>query len=134
MHRAIKFRASNDFGMSQPFHLTDSIVEWRDAKGDLTQCYPISSLPALDSMVNQFTGLLDRNGTEIYEGDVIRLADADDEEYPRGLPYVTFHAGRFTYRYQFWGPESPGCDLSTIANMMKVVGNIYQNADLLEAK
>ena len=63
----------------------------------------------------QFTGLLDRNGKEIYEGDVVRLESSTPM-------VVEFSKGAFTAGYIYGGVE---------AYRMEIIGNIYENPDLI---
>jgi len=72
----------------------------------------------------QFTGLLDRNGKEIYEGDIIEV---DDIESTKGT--IVFDEGCFkllqkdTY-YSNLSAYNPSV-------MCRVAGNIYENPELL---
>lgn len=64
--------------------------------------------------VMQYTGLKDRNGKEIYEGDVVGDTFA-------GVPeLVTFEDGRFSTK--------KGFDLAKV----EILGNIYENPELLK--
>lgn len=60
----------------------------------------------------QFTGLLDKNGKEIYEGDILSPTFGHDPEA------VTFEDGRFSTHYGF------------SKHTAKVIGNIYENPEL----
>lgn len=69
----------------------------------------------------QSTGLKDKNGVEIFEGDV--GWDAHFEEYGE----VVFENGSF--RYEFGNISE---DLFEVTDDIEIVGNIYENPELLE--
>lgn len=67
----------------------------------------------------QYTGLKDKNGKEVYEGDIVRYSNKSDRE-------VVFEKGMFQSRQKNgWGA------LVLIANNCEVIGNIYENPELL---
>jgi len=68
-----------------------------------------------------FTGLLDENGKEIYKGDIV--------EFCNGISEVTIvNSGAYRVRSAQWGSD----DLSEICGICKIVGNIYENPELLK--
>lgn len=77
--------------------------------------------------VGQFTGLLDKNGKEIYEGDVIKMYH-NDPTPETGLIMVIgpviFRNGAFVV--------SKGFDFVMNKNPLEVIGNIHQNPELLK--
>ena len=85
-------------------------------------------VPASDFIVTQSTGLLDKNGKEIFEGDIVRFTLTD------GFNYVTNEDGVVTYRLGAFYvvndlTEYLISDINT--NKVEVVGNIYENPELL---
>ena len=79
-----------------------------------------------DVELMQYTGLKDKNNKEIYEGDI--LSDGNNEK-----PYkVIFENGSF--RAEFEGDfEEYSFDLiDVVAQSCEVVGNIYENSELME--
>lgn len=79
--------------------------------------------------VQQFTGLLDKNGKEIYEGDLLREWVWVVEEHPSDFVYkVGFDSGHFTLTDIHNGYDRMG--IWNVNHNMEVIGNIYENSDL----
>lgn len=79
----------------------------------------------------QSTGLKDKNDKEIYDGDIVRFTLTD------GFDYVVDEEGVVSYKLGAFYVVN-GLDeflISEIyANEIEVVGNIYENKELLEGK
>lgn len=73
--------------------------------------------------VMQFTGLLDKNGREIYEGDIVKWRSKyrDDSEYRSDE--VTFNG--------YWNLRPWIQELYETADDREIIGNIYENPELL---
>lgn len=70
--------------------------------------------------VMQFTGLLDKNGNKIYEGDIFN--------YGGIIGQVVFNSGCFNF---FNGKNITMCMRDHESNQFEIIGNIHQNPDLL---
>ena len=90
----------------------------------------------IDYEVLMYTGLKDKNGTEIYEGDIIRT-------HENRIQKVIWHNNGFKLEYKFkrlyrgesYWETRKDIELSETNNKrwgIKVIGNIYENPELLK--
>ena len=79
-------------------------------------------------IVMQSTGLKDKNGKEIFEGDIVKMA----KDVYSDLTYyeIVRHRGG-AYRLE---SNQHGCELWLRHTNCEVIGNIYENPGLLEVE
>lgn len=78
-----------------------------------------------EATIGQFTGLQDKNGKDIYEGDVIRYND--------GQKKVN---GEFVENYSIFAVEYRKCAFNIamfteVTSSIEVIGNIHDNPELI---
>lgn len=85
--------------------------------------------------VGQYTGLTDKNGKRIFEGDIVRYAERrlGGEDVSVAFP-VTFDEGGFcVHRYFLNNWLRNGSDGNTKLEDIEIIGNVTDNQELLEA-
>ena len=84
-----------------------------------------------DLVVTQFTGVQDKNGKEIYDGDIISIGEhwIGDSRIPKRNYIVEWHAPEYSCK-------AIGCneweELDWNNNFLEVLGNIFENIELLK--
>lgn len=84
-----------------------------------------------DMILMQYVGLKDKNGKEIYEGDIVKFRFKDDrEEFPDLIGYIEYQTTFTAFRIMS-NQGSFKIDITEIKSI-EVIGNIYKNPELLE--
>lgn len=80
----------------------------------------------------QFTGLLDKFGKEIYEGDIVKFGDNVIHENTHGK--VIWSEKRVSFIYEFIDGQYKGkcTDMIDSWRTYEIIGNIYENPELLK--
>lgn len=83
--------------------------------------------------VGQYTGLTDKNGKKIFEGDVVKGHISEYAVSPNRIGKVRW--GAFGWIIEFNAPEHkiPRVGMCSFADI-EVIGNIYDNPELLEVE
>ncbi len=109
---------------------------WNKEKKYMTDLvFPIGSILGINMdiqelqenyAVRQFTGLQDKNGVDVYEGDIITLYDPYTKSQHIAEVIWDDNNCRYAIKYTFIDFDF------LITDEIEVIGNIYENKDLLK--
>lgn len=121
MSRQIKFRAwdkrNNRFLMEDDWYL-------HPTKGPSIYWNKLSTFPD-DLDLLQYTGLKDKNGKEIYEGDIIKDERSEGQS---DIDVIIWQEG------SFWLKKAQNLpSVGDFSEWVEVIGTIYENPELLNA-
>lgn len=116
------------------FEVDDDGINILDVSGDYPEDH---TFPAIDSVLMQSTGLKDKNGVEVFQGDIVKVTD-EDEEYSY-ISVVKNYAEEGYPAFDIEAPSSWYYESNVLSTIMggdyetiEVIGNIYENPELLE--
>jgi len=126
-NRIIKFRG----WVAKHNQFADSVSVYSDG----SHLMEIGDVGGYQGVVSQFTGLTDKNGKEIYEGDVVQKdVFPYGESAPNGK--VVFTSNKFQCEVVIIGEDQDDWYDYDGNNFywdeLEVIGNIYENPELLK--
>lgn len=114
--------------------------------GEVTDSYYLKELIDSDSYISieseyssrikqeiQYTGLKDKNGVEIYEGDIVSIMDCEPSLYK-----ICYWDNNFKWAVEYTGKDKTNWQSDNLEEFssedFEILGNIYENPELLEVK
>ena len=95
----------------------------------------MNNLDNPECAIMQYTGLKDKNGKEIYEGDILRM----ESEMHVGVAPVLWSDDHCGFIYEGWQgyfskivPNLGGSGIVDLETRAEIIGNIYENPELLQ--
>ncbi len=137
MNREIKFRGKD---YNNKWRYGDLVQEkWGQGKAIMIK-KDTTAWSVLEDTIGQYTGLHDKNGKEIYEGDIVLYEDWE-EDHEGGNDDCFINKGIVEYCEENCYFNVTGRESAYIFNVLykdndtlEVIGNVYENSELLEEK
>ncbi|MDE3301587.1 YopX family protein [Lacticaseibacillus rhamnosus] len=146
MKREIKFRAWDKvyecylYDVQGAYDMLSGCVKYENGENAVydEECFA-GFLDTDRYVVEQYTGLHDKNGREIYEGDILKVTSEDGESY---AAIVKWFGDEGYPAFDLAGiPETWNYDANALATIFEsgietceVIGNIFEDNQLLEGK
>ena len=86
-----------------------------------------------DLVFMQFTGLHDKNGKDVFEGDIVRCGEYEGDHDTKNYEIVYNEDGTYpAFDLKGWRNETNGISFFLNDGYIEIIGNIYENPDLLK--
>lgn len=130
--REIKFRAWDDEKRKYTYSFEG--YDFRNHTNDGEYYFLVCSGEKINGdyyelTLEQYTGLKDKNGKEIYEGDIVDPV-SEDNIFIKGLIEFDSDAGSFVLKNENGRWQRFG--VTVIADDLEIIGNIHKNPELLK--
>jgi hypothetical protein len=120
MNRDIEFRGKDKTGKwvyGFYYEAYGKHVIWGCVSGGNTQCV----YGVIPETVGQYTGLKDKNGAKIFEGDIVAVLNHMG---------VSYHAVEDIFNFAIWFDHT----IARSNSSLEVIGNIHDNPKILEVQ
>lgn len=124
MNREIKFRAWDKENKKMKYNITG--IEYGNGDGNINGIFIDGDIYEIEKIeLMQYTGLHDKNGKEIYEGDIVKKTGSKEIDI-----------GKVIYEYDGFIVDVMNMDrfygrVYLVEIFTEVIGNIYDNPELL---
>ena len=118
--------------VKKDYYICEKPYECMDEYSSLNgQSYGFGGFKLVDqSTICQCTGLMDKNGKLIFENDIVFVKHTDgQEEYQENAKVSYTKRGFSPFSWEYY---CDGCDVRCEILEVEVIGNIFDNPELLE--
>ena len=111
--------------------ITESETYIKDGDGTWLCDESNDVVKVIPETVGQYTGLTDRNGKKIFEGDI--LGGYLDDNYPENQTVM-----EVVWCNYWWGTKEIGCDPDLLewedGEILEIVGNVFDNPEMMKGE